>query len=184
LLSDAYNDESRKLIGASASHELLPGSVEGFGAVVKLRRAEGAREAVGAMGAGEPTVGRLGEVRGDTVHFDIVDRAGNMISATPSGGWLQSSPVIPELGFGLGTRGQMFWLEEGHPAARAPRRAGGREPRPRRDPRGAHAPRPYRRGRAGLVGRPPHRRLARRPPPPRRRQPPRHARLRRGTVSD
>src|ERR1700756_1726184 len=82
LLSDDYNDEPRKLIGASASHELLPGSVEGFGAVVKLRRAEGAREAVGAMGAGEPTVGKLGEVVGDTVHFDIIDRAGNMISST------------------------------------------------------------------------------------------------------
>src|SRR5215831_1984239 len=101
LLSDAYNDERRKLIGASASHDLLPGSVEGFGAIVRLKRAEGAREAVGAMGAGEPTVGRLGEVVGDTVHFDIIDRAGNMISSTPSGGWLQSSPVIPELGFGL-----------------------------------------------------------------------------------
>jgi gamma-glutamyltranspeptidase/glutathione hydrolase len=125
LLSDTYNDERRKLVGERASHELLPGSVAGFGAVVKLKRAEGAREAVGAMGAGEPTVGRLGEVAGDTVHFDIVDRAGNMISSTPSGGWLQSSPVIPELGFGLGTRGQMFWLEEGHPAALAP----GKRPR-------------------------------------------------------
>jgi gamma-glutamyltranspeptidase/glutathione hydrolase len=125
LLSDAYNDRRRKLVGGTASLDLLPGSVEGFGAVVKLRRAEGAREAVGAMGAGEPTVGRLGEVIGDTVHFDIIDRAGNMISATPSGGWLQSSPVIPELGFGLGTRGQMFWLEEGHPAALAP----GKRPR-------------------------------------------------------
>jgi gamma-glutamyltranspeptidase / glutathione hydrolase len=125
LLSDAYNDERRKLIHHNASLELQPGSVEGFGAVVKLKRAEGVREAVGAMGAGEPTVGRVGEVRGDTVHFDIVDRAGNMVSATPSGGWLQSSPVIPELGFGLGTRGQMFWLEENHPASLAP----GKRPR-------------------------------------------------------
>jgi len=125
LLSDAYNDERRKLIHHNASLELRPGSVEGFGAVVELKRAEGAREAVGAMGAGEPTVGRFGEMRGDTVHFDIVDRAGNMVSATPSGGWLQSSPVIPELGFGLGTRGQMFWLEENHPASLAP----GKRPR-------------------------------------------------------
>jgi gamma-glutamyltranspeptidase / glutathione hydrolase len=135
LLSDAYNDERRKLIHHTASLELRPGSVEGFGAVVKLpppppypppQAGEG-REgaAVAAMGAGEPTVGRLGEMRGDTVHFDIVDRAGNMISATPSGGWLQSSPVIPELGFGLGTRGQMFWLEENHPASLKP----GKRPR-------------------------------------------------------
>jgi gamma-glutamyltranspeptidase / glutathione hydrolase len=125
LLSDAYNDERRKLVSEKASLDFIPGSVEGFGAVVKLRRAEGHREAVGAMGAGEPTVGRLGEVRGDTVHFDIIDRSGNMVSATPSGGWLQSSPVIPELGFCLGSRAQMFWLEEGHPASLAP----GKRPR-------------------------------------------------------
>ncbi len=125
LLSDAYNDERRKLISGKASLELRPGSVEGFGGAVKFRRAEGEREAVGAFGAGEPTVGRFGEVRGDTVHFDIIDKAGNMISSTPSGGWLQSSPVIPELGFCLGSRAQMFWLEEGHPASLAP----GKRPR-------------------------------------------------------
>jgi gamma-glutamyltranspeptidase/glutathione hydrolase len=125
LLSDAYNEERRKLVTEKASLDFRPGSVEGFGGVVKLRRAEGQREAVGALGAGEPTVGRFGEVRGDTVHFDIIDKAGNMISSTPSGGWLQSSPVIPELGFCLGSRAQMFWLEEGHPAALAP----GKRPR-------------------------------------------------------
>ena len=125
LLSDVYNDARRKLISDQASLDFVPGSVEGFGSIVKLRRQEGHREAVGAMGAGEPTVGRFGEVRGDTVHFDIIDQAGNMISATPSGGWLQSSPVIPELGFCLGSRAQMFWLEENHPAALAP----GKRPR-------------------------------------------------------
>jgi gamma-glutamyltranspeptidase/glutathione hydrolase len=122
LLSDAYNAERRKLVTEHASLELRPGSVEGFGALVKLK--DGAKLVAG-MGAGEPTVGRMGEVVGDTVHFDIVDQAGNMISATPSGGWLQSSPVIPELGFCLGTRAQMFWLEDGHPASLAP----GKRPR-------------------------------------------------------
>ena len=125
LLSEAYNAERRKLIEQTASLELRPGSVAGFGAVVELRRDTGERASVSALGAGEPTVGRLGQVRGDTVHFDIIDRAGNMVSATPSGGWLQSSPVVPELGFCLGTRAQMFWLEEGHPAALAP----GKRPR-------------------------------------------------------
>ncbi|MEW6454832.1 MAG: gamma-glutamyltransferase family protein [Pseudomonadota bacterium] len=122
LLSDAYNNERRKLVTDKASLELRPGSVEGFGALVKIK--EGAKLVAG-MGAGEPTVGRMGEVIGDTVHFDIVDKAGNMVTATPSGGWLQSSPVIPELGFCLGTRAQMFWLEEGHPASLAP----GKRPR-------------------------------------------------------
>lgn len=125
LLSDAYNDERRKLVTEKASLDLRPGTVEGFGGVVKLRRAEGQREAVGALGAGEPTVGRFGEVRGDTVHFDIIDKAGNMVSSTPSGGWLQSSPVIPELGFCLGSRAQMFDLEENQPSSLAP----GKRPR-------------------------------------------------------
>ena len=125
LLSDKYNDARRKLVTDKASLDLRPGSIDGFGAVVEMRRAEGARAAVGSLGAGEPTVGRLGEVAGDTVHFDIIDRAGNMVSSTPSGGWLQSSPVIAELGFGLGTRAQMFWLEENHPSALVP----GKRPR-------------------------------------------------------
>ena len=45
-----------------------------------------------------------------------------MVSATPSGGWLQSSPVIPELGFALGTRLQMFWLDPGHADSLAPKK--------------------------------------------------------------
>jgi gamma-glutamyltranspeptidase / glutathione hydrolase len=83
----------------------------------------------GAGGApaldGELTVDANGVARGDTVHVDVVDRWGNMISATPSGGWLQSSPTIPDLGFCLGSRLQMTWLEEGLASSLAP----GRRPR-------------------------------------------------------
>ena len=143
LLSDDYNAARRKLVTAHASLELRPGTIAGFGKQLGLRPHGSVTGTVsGGAGDGEPTVGRTpwthdekagvpasitnaGVVRGDTVHFDIVDRAGNMVSATPSGGWLQSSPVIPELGFCLGTRAQMFWLEEGHPAALAP----GKRPR-------------------------------------------------------
>lgn len=125
LLSEKYNAERRKLISNKASFDLRPGSLAGYGGAIQIRREEGPRAAVGSLGAGEPTVGRLGEVFGDTVHFDIVDQAGNMVSSTPSGGWLQSSPVIPELGFCLGTRAQMFWLDEKHPAALMP----GKRPR-------------------------------------------------------
>jgi gamma-glutamyltranspeptidase/glutathione hydrolase len=134
LLSDAYNDERRRLITDQASLELRPGSIAGAGGKVDARVSSGPRTAVGSTGAGEPTVGRLGDSRGDTVHFDIIDRHGNMIAATPSGGWLQSSPVIPELGFCLGTRMQMFWLDENHPAALAP----GRRPRSTLSPTMAH----------------------------------------------
>ncbi|HEY1747217.1 MAG TPA: gamma-glutamyltransferase family protein [Xanthobacteraceae bacterium] len=123
LLSDAYNAERRKLVSNSASMEMRPGSVPGYGGKVSARLRQRSEFAATA-GAGEPTVGELAGA-GDTVHFDIIDQAGNMVSATPSGGWLQSSPVIPELGFPLGTRAQMFWLDEGHPAALAP----GKRPR-------------------------------------------------------
>jgi gamma-glutamyltranspeptidase/glutathione hydrolase len=68
-------------------------------------------------GGGEPT---LGPTLGDTCHLDVVDAAGMMISATPSGGWLQSSPTIPELGFCLGTRAQMFALADGLPNSLRP----------------------------------------------------------------
>ena len=78
-----------------------------------------------ASGVGEPTVQASGETRGDTCHIDVVDAAGNLVSATPSGGWLQSSPFIPDLGFCLGSRAQMFWLDPGLPSSLAP----GRRPR-------------------------------------------------------
>ena len=125
LLSDAYNAERRALIGESASLEQRPGHIPGYGKVLEARVSADGRTAVASGGAGEPTVGRLGESKGDTVHFDIIDRFGNMVSATPSGGWLQSSPTIPELGFCLGTRAQMFTLDEEHPACLAP----GKRPR-------------------------------------------------------
>lgn len=72
---------------------------------------------------GEPTVrDDATELRGDTCHVDVVDAHGNMVSATPSGGWLSSSPIIPALGFPLGTRGQMFWLDPASPNSLAPRK--------------------------------------------------------------
>jgi gamma-glutamyltranspeptidase / glutathione hydrolase len=124
LLSDAYNSERRKLVDGTASLMLRPGSIPGYGGKISPHRRQPVDTAAFA-GAGEPTIGELAVADGDTVHFDIIDQAGNMVSATPSGGWLQSSPVIPELGFPLGTRAQMFWLDEGHPAALAP----GKRPR-------------------------------------------------------
>jgi gamma-glutamyltranspeptidase / glutathione hydrolase len=109
LLSRAYADERRALIGDEASGELRPG-------LGRLPRV--CDESSQTLGAGEPT-------RGDTVHLDVADRFGNLISATPSGGWLQSSPTIPALGWPLGSRAQMFWLEEGLASSLAP----GKRPR-------------------------------------------------------
>jgi gamma-glutamyltranspeptidase / glutathione hydrolase len=122
LLSREYNDERRKLVTDTASLALRPGAVPGFSPWVDHDAASRAGLLTQAPGVGEPTVARLGAVGGDTCHLDVIDRAGNMVSATPSGGWLHSSPVIPELGFPLGTRGQMFWLRPGLPSSLGPRR--------------------------------------------------------------
>jgi len=51
---------------------------------------------------------------GDTTHLDLADEEGNLVAFTPSGGWF-ASPVIPALGFPLGTRCQTFWLDPAHP---------------------------------------------------------------------
>ena len=121
LLSDDYNAPRRDLVGAKASLEMRPGTIEGFGGKLILRDIDDDDPAMSAaMGTGEPTIAKLGETRGDTCHLDVIDRDGNMVSATPSGGWLQSSPVVPELGFCLSNRAQMFWLEDGLPATLAP----------------------------------------------------------------
>ncbi|WDO05216.1 gamma-glutamyltransferase [Streptomyces murinus] len=131
LLSDEYNAGRRALIGSEASYELRPGAPGGrTPRLPGLARAAAplADEGFDPMGVGEPTLARLsgdGSTRGDTCHLDVVDRWGNMIAATPSGGWLQSNPVVPELGFPLGTRLQMAWLEEGLPNTLTP----GRRPR-------------------------------------------------------
>ncbi|MFD0318244.1 gamma-glutamyltransferase family protein [Streptomyces flavalbus] len=141
LLSDGYNAGRRALVGDTASSELRPGSPGG-----RVPRLCGHARVVAdedpgfsPMGVGEPTVAKSplspvpgepdvaadGATRGDTCHIDVVDRWGNMVAATPSGGWLQSNPVVPELGFPLGTRLQMTWLEEGLPNSLTP----GRRPR-------------------------------------------------------
>lgn len=125
LLSPEYAAHRRTLIGESASEEFLPGTIDGCDAyvppLVTLDEWDESRgDSAGGAAVGEPTVGDHGQTRGDTCHIDVVDKWGNMIAATPSGGWLQSSPAIPELGFCLGTRLQMTWLDEAAPSALRP----------------------------------------------------------------
>ncbi|MFC7455886.1 gamma-glutamyltransferase family protein [Brachybacterium sp. GCM10030267] len=129
LLSEEYIASRRALITEQASHEFRPGRVgDGPLPLPPLVTEEQLAQATGGdvdHGAGEPTVRPSGEARGDTCHIDVVDRWGNIISATPSGGWLQSSPAVPGLGFCLGTRLQMMWLDEEMPSALRP----GKRPR-------------------------------------------------------
>ncbi len=121
LLSGAYNDERRKLITGAASRELRPGSIDGhLGKTICIDMDPERAKSISALGAGEPTAARFDDMeiaadganKGDTCHLDIIDKWGNMVSATPSGGWLQSNPIIPGLGICLTNRGQMYWLDE------------------------------------------------------------------------
>ena len=142
LLSADYANARRALIGADASAELRPGSIAGYegrriveppvvGEPATASRSTTATVSTAAA-SGEPTLGVRGEARGDTCHIDVVDRWGNLISATPSGGWLQSSPFIPSIGFALGTRLQMTRLEPGLPTTLTPGPGGPARRSPRR----------------------------------------------------
>ncbi|MDX8351798.1 gamma-glutamyltransferase family protein [Cognatiyoonia sp. IB215182] len=138
LLSRDYAATRQKLIGDTASLEQQPGWIAGFEDWASAAVARASQDIVDTpgAGAGEPTMAHLTEKRGDTVHIDVIDRWGNMISATPSGGWLQSSPVVPGLGMPLNSRAQMFWLTEGLPTSLAP----GRRPRTTLSPSMARGP--------------------------------------------
>jgi gamma-glutamyltranspeptidase/glutathione hydrolase len=137
LLSAGYADQRRALVGEQASAELRPGSPGGAAPALPgyaLAGFSGQAPVPGGPGSGEPTMAGSAGQRGglvpelgpgDTCHLDVADRFGNLVSATPSGGWLHSSPVIPGLGFCLGTRAQMFSLTPGFASTLAP----GRRPR-------------------------------------------------------
>lgn len=111
LLSRDYTHDRRQLIGEDASLELRPGSPAGREPHLPQRRVQSVAEGHWT-GTGSQS---LGAVRGDTCHVAVADRHGNLVACTPSGGWLQSSPVIDGLGFCLGTRAQMFNLDPDHP---------------------------------------------------------------------
>jgi len=121
LLSPDYGRSRRELIGRAASLELRPGTLDGKQPLLPRRSAQVVAEGHWTGTGSQAT----GGVRGDTVHVAVADRHGNLVACTPSGGWLQSSPVIDGLGFCLGTRAQMFNLDPDHPN----RVEGGKRPR-------------------------------------------------------
>jgi gamma-glutamyltranspeptidase/glutathione hydrolase len=128
LLGDEYNDARRRLVGEDASAAIRPGAIPGYGGPVIYGLADGRRFSVAEDGTPVPLDEAMPAVSiatGDTVHLDAADRFGNMVSITPSGGWLRSSPTIPDLGFALSNRGQIFTLADGTPGCIAP----GKRPR-------------------------------------------------------
>ncbi|MDQ1287785.1 MAG: gamma-glutamyltranspeptidase / glutathione hydrolase [Actinomycetota bacterium] len=129
LLDEGYNRERAALVGREASWELRPGAPGGRTSFLAPSPAADDPEPVSPWMAqlrnGLPTVLRETTTKGDTCTVVVVDRWGNMVAATPSGGWLKSSPAIGDLGFSLGTRGQCLFLVEGHPNSLVP----GKRPR-------------------------------------------------------
>jgi gamma-glutamyltranspeptidase/glutathione hydrolase len=123
LLEKGYALQRCRLITDRASLELRPGSVGGRRPVLPRFAHRSTKDQDRSQSVGDPTL--LANPLGDTCHVAVIDRAGNLVAATPSGGWLQSSPVIRGLGFGLGTRAQMFNLDDGHANALQ----GGKRPR-------------------------------------------------------
>ncbi len=134
LLDVSYAGQRCGLIGQEASRELTPGRPGGQ--EPRLPTVESGRTAGRAAEPIAQQVAASGPRHGDTCHLDVIDRWGNTVAATPSGGWLQSSPVIGALGFPLGTRGQMFWLQEGLASSLRP----GSRPRTTLTPSLAHGP--------------------------------------------
>ncbi len=131
LLSDDYLSQRWALTGQNASKLLQPGTPAGMQA--RLPDLDVAQRTLltadTRFGIGEPTFASLPPVDqwlereifvGDTCHIDVIDKDGNMVSATPSGGWLSSSPAIPALGFSINTRLQMTWLDAGLPGTVTP----------------------------------------------------------------
>ena len=55
----------------------------------------------------------------DTTYVSVVDRHGNVFSATPSDGCF-GAPITPGLGLTISTRGSQNWAVEGHASAIAP----------------------------------------------------------------
>ncbi len=102
LLSKDYAKQRIRLVDPGvASSELRPDGLHSI-------------QAESIMDVSRTPTNAAGKEMGDTTKLEVIDKAGNMVSATPSGGWLMSSPVIPGIGFPIGTRGQMFSLAEDH----------------------------------------------------------------------
>jgi gamma-glutamyltranspeptidase/glutathione hydrolase len=138
LLSAEFARERAQAITGIASMTHVPGVIKGHeAAAASLALRLSSKDAmVDGAGSGEPTMAHLLRNEGDTVHLDVIDQWGLVISATPSGGWLQSNPVVPGLGAPLNNRAQMFWLDPASPGALAP----GKRPRTTLSPSMAQAP--------------------------------------------
>src|SRR5262249_12665446 len=117
LLSKAYAAERVKLVAVLACPGLPdPGDPARPGATVAP--------------ATLPWTARTTEMAGSsaeegTTHLAALDREGNMVCITPSGGVFRKSAFVPELGCTLSTRSEMFFIDDDHPNGLEP----GKRPR-------------------------------------------------------
>ncbi|MGI5350354.1 gamma-glutamyltransferase family protein [Streptomyces sp. CA-250714] len=129
LLGEDYARQRRALVGDSAAPDLRPGSPDGrtpfIPPVPTPDETEPDSEVMSQLRNGLPTILKATTAKADTCTVTVADRHGNMVAATPSGGWMKSSPAIGSLGFPLGTRGQSMYLVDGHPNSLEP----GKRPR-------------------------------------------------------
>ena len=114
LLSAAYADERRALVGDAR----VGGAAAGRAGRPRARLPPLARAAAGA--AGTRADARAGAATPATSTSPTATATSSR--PRPSGGWLHGAPIIPGLGFCLGTRAQMFWLTEGLPNSLEPRK--------------------------------------------------------------
>ena len=112
LVSKEYAAERAKLVQANKACPELPHAGDPW-RYSSMAPPAGTAPAVAAP---VPTqVDGEGGDEGGTTHLAVIDRDGNMVCATPSGGVFAKSVFFPELGCTLSTRSEMFFLEEGHP---------------------------------------------------------------------
>lgn len=109
LLSKDYAKERASLIDRDKAHPELPpaGDPWRYSGVAGAPRAAYSAEAASSDGGSGDD--------GGTTHVSVIDRDGNMVCATPSGGSFGKSVFFPELGCALSTRIEMFNFEDGHP---------------------------------------------------------------------
>ena len=111
LLSKDYARERAALVDANTAFAETPerGDPWKYSTITGFPRSRGKcpKDKGGANRASSDEVG--------TTHISVIDREGNMVAATPSGGSFSKSVFFPELGFALSTRMEMLNFEEGHP---------------------------------------------------------------------
>jgi len=130
LLDPTYTAGRVALIGDTALTDPRPGEPNGRRSFIPSidpdPSPDAAADWMNQLQSGMPTIVLRAMAKpSDTCAVVVADGQGNLVSAVPSGGWLKSSPVIAELGFPLGTRGQTMWLVDGHPNTLV----GGKRPR-------------------------------------------------------